>query len=63
LHFLSQLTFQTALEHYNHILLLESAVLSNLVMDSAKIPLLDPTFLVIKILYNTTEELPEYVKE
>jgi len=32
-------------------------------MDSAKIPLLDPTFLVIKILYNTTEELPEYVKE
>jgi len=31
-------------------------------MDSAKIPLLDPTFLATKILY-TTEELAEYVKE
>jgi len=63
LHFLSQLTFQIALQHYNHILSLESAVLSNLVMNSAKIPLLDPTFLVTKIVYNTIEELAEYVNE
>lgn len=63
LHSLSQLKFQIALQHYNHILSLESAVLSKLVMDSAKILLLDPTLLVTKILYNTKEELAEYVKE